>query len=675
MRKGLYFRLAADNLRKNARLYLPYLLSGVLVVGLFYIILFLANNAGLESSIGGSNLSVLLGFGAVVIAIFALIFLFYTNSFLIRRRKRELGLYNVLGMEKRHLGRMMAAEALYLGCISVVGGLLFGILFSRLMVKLLGLLMGLPVYVTGNVSPLAVLVTVLYFFGVYFLTLLTNLRQVHLAKPVELLVSSAEGEREPRTKWLLAVIGVLCLGGGYYLAITTTEPLKALALFFVAVVLVVIGTYCLFTAGSIAILKLLRRNKRYYYKPKHFTAVSGMLYRMKKNAVGLANICILSTMVLVMLSTTLSLYIGLDDSVTAAFPSAVALRCYNLSSEESDKLLAAADEKFDVPEASDYVRARYVTRNFDRTDEGYTFGGGEDNTTIGVLTCAKYYLENTGTELQLEADEICVSAGAAAVGDTLVIGTQSFRVAGNCADFDLMDHDNYIGGTLLTFVFAEEAVVRELLLSRYTELLTNDDPSDDPYVDYLQNGSFWSLYVGEELDLSNTEQVAFAQELAEYVDLAMGHGEDESAYYSIYTVSRAENMNTYCTTYGGLFFLGIFLGLCFTIATILIMYYKQVTEGYEDRERFLILRKVGMSEADVKATIRSQVLTVFFLPLIVAAIHIAFAFPMIVRMLHILALTNVGLFAICTLGSLAVFSLLYIVLYALTAKAYYRIVK
>ena len=507
------------------------------------------------------------------------------------------------------------------------------------------------------------------------MTSLLNLRQVHLAKPVELLVSSAEGEREPRTKWLLAVIGVLCLGGGYYLAITTTEPLKALALFFVAVVLVVIGTYCLFTAGSIAILKLLRRNKRYYYKPKHFTAVSGMLYRMKKNAVGLANICILSTMVLVMLSTTLSLYIGLDDSVTAAFPSAVALRCYNLSSEESDKLLAAADEKFDVPEASDYVRARYVTRNFDRTDEGYTFGGGEDNTTIGVLTCAKYYLENTGTELQLEADEICVSAGAAAVGDTLVIGTQSFRVAGNCADFDLMDHDNYIGGTLLTFVFAEEAVVRELLLSRYTELLTNDDPSDDPYVDYLQNGSFWSLYVGEELDLSNTEQVAFAQELAEYVDLAMGHGEDESAYYSIYTVSRAENMNTYCTTYGGLFFLGIFLGLCFTIATILIMYYKQVTEGYEDRERFLILRKVGMSEADVKATIRSQVLTVFFLPLIVAAIHIAFAFPMIVRMLHILALTNVGLFAICTLGSLAVFSLLYIVLYALTAKAYYRIVK
>lgn len=675
MRKGLYFRLAADNLRKNARLYLPYLLSGVLVVGLFYIILFLANNAGLESSIGGSNLSILLGFGAIVIAIFALIFLFYTNSFLIRRRKRELGLYNVLGMEKRHLGRMMAAEALYLGCISVVGGLLFGVLFSRLMVKLLGLLMGLPVYVTGNVSPLAVLVTVLYFFGVYFLTLLTNLRQVHLAKPVELLVSSAEGEREPRTKWLLAVIGVLCLGGGYYLAITTTEPLKALALFFVAVVLVVIGTYCLFTAGSIAILKLLRRNKRYYYKPKHFTAVSGMLYRMKKNAVGLANICILSTMVLVMLSTTLSLYIGLDDSVTAAFPSAVALRCYNLSSEESDKLLAAADEKFDVPEASDYVRARYVTRNFDRTDEGYTFGGGEDNTTIGVLTCAKYYLENTGTELQLEADEICVSAGAAAVGDTLVIGTQSFRVAGNCADFDLMDHDNYIGGTLITFVFAEEAVVQELLLSRYTELLTNDDPSDDPYVDYLQNGSFWSLYVGEELDLSNTEQVAFAQELAEYVDLKMGHGEDESAYYSIYTVSRAENMSTYCTTYGGLFFLGIFLGLCFTIATILIMYYKQVTEGYEDRERFLILRKVGMSEADVKATIRSQVLTVFFLPLIVAAIHIAFAFPMIVRMLHILALTNVGLFAICTLGSLAVFSLLYIVLYALTAKAYYRIVK
>ena len=320
MNNRFFSKLAASNIKKNGKAYIPYILSCVMTVALFYIVKSLSYNPGLKNMVGSSTMMTMMSMCSVIIALFAIVFLFYTNSFLMKRRKKEFGVFNILGMEKSHIAKTMAWENFYVTLISIVGGLVIGLALDKAMFLLIAQVLNEEITLGFFISDKAIISTIVMFCIIFLLILLNSIRQIHTANPIELVTAGNAGEREPKTKWVLAILGLLSLGAGYYIALTIENPLTALVYFFFAVILVIIGTYMLFTAGSIALLKILRKNKKYYYKTKHFTSISGMIYRMKQNAVGLANICILSTAVLVMVSSTSSLMLGLQDVIATRYP-------------------------------------------------------------------------------------------------------------------------------------------------------------------------------------------------------------------------------------------------------------------------------------------------------------------------------------------------------------------
>ncbi len=573
-KSGFYPKLAVSNIRKNSRFYLPYLLTCVATVAMFYIMSFIASNPGLQDMQGAGTISAMMGFGTVVIGIFATIILFYTNSFLIKRRKKELGLYNILGMGKRHIAKVLFFETVYVTVISLAGGLLGGILFSKLVFMLLLRLVDFKVTLGFNISLQAIQMTLVLFCAIFLLILLFNLFQIKLSKPIELLYGGNHGEREPKTKWPLVVIGILTLGGGYFLALYIKSPIAAIGMFFIAVILVIIGTYCLFTAGSIAWLKMLRRNKKYYYQPRHFSAVSGMLYRMKQNAAGLASICILCTMVLVMVSTSVCMYIGVEDALNLIYPRNVQIYLYECQDQAYQQM-------------STIVKEEVAKSGLDAYD----------------MVSFQYYQEE-----------------------------------------DDWNRSLFIG-------------------NKMAEALTGEIPGDNGQ-DYPPNA-----YLGFNLPGSDgaPSQLLDAIRTRLTTELAGQYDTYESETRSL----MAGNIYS---AYGGFLFLGMFLGLLFLLATVLIIYYKQISEGYDDKQRFEIMKKVGMSRAETKATVRSQILTVFFLPLIVAVIHIAFAFKIITKLLAVLSLTDISLFISCTGVTILVFAIIYCLVYMFTAKVYYRIV-
>lgn len=662
MNSSLYAKLAATNIRKNAKNYVPYILTCIVTIMMFYMMCFLAKNTALRSMSGGDSLIVILGLGTIIIGIFAVIFLFYTNSFLIKRRKKEIGLYNILGMEKKHIAKVLAFESLYVAILSITLGLSFGILLSKLMVLALGKMLNFKISFGFEISGSSVVTTLILFVSIFVLILLNNLRQIHLANPIELLRGKQVGEKEPKTKWILALIGLVSLSGGYYISLTTTSPLDAIGLFFIAVILVIIGTYCVFTAGSIAVLKVLRKNKRYYYKVNHFISVSGMIYRMKQNAVGLANICILSTMVLVMISTTVSLYIGFEDSLKSMYQWEIQVTGYDITKDEAEKIEEAITEITDSHqlEQKDVITYRYMDQmvkqqgnQFLKPDsDTYVYN---DGAIIYMIPLADYN-RLLGEEKTLKSDEVFVYyTDSKLTEDTLSFGKESYHIKGmtEISEIDL-SYSPYMVETyyvILPDMDAFEKINKEL------DTMTED-------INRMQ------YFYGFNTDAPSEKQLEVFEDI-----LASRRQEGVEPFQSLRVQSSEYMRSEFLFLYGGLFFLGIFLGSLFLMATVLIMYYKQISEGNDDRERFEIMQKVGMSQEEVKKTIHSQVLMVFFLPIIAAAIHIAFAFNVITKLLAIFNLTNIALFATCTIVTLAVFIIFYAVVYALTARTYYRIVK
>lgn len=576
MRKsGFYQRLAARSLRLNGKFYLPYLLSGAVSAAMLYDILFLNMNTGVARLKGANAVRGLLGFGAIIVALFSLALIGYTNGFLMKRRQKELGLYNILGMEKRHLARLLFWETVYSALICILGGLGLGVLLSKLFMLLLCAVMRVDVAFGFQVPGEAVLYTCLAFGIIFLLTYLMNLLRLGRVKPIELLKGSESGEREPRTKWLLAVVGVLTMGAGYVLSFTAHDPINALFLFFLAVLLVIVGTYCLFTAGSIALLKALRKNKKYYYRTKHFTAVSGMLHRMKRNGLGLATICILSTMVLVTVSTTLCLYMGVSEILNLTYSRDVQTYVNYGSPEDLDKIKAVYEEK-----AAEY---------------GVEM---EDFAALCFYAPATDYINNrTDIDPYLERAD-----GSHVVGD----------------------------------------------------------PSD----------GLMRVYVG-----CNLPEDADTGLFSAAVEVAIGRGDLGLSSRWFFTDDGRNGRLDFWASLGGFFFIGLFLGSLFLMAAVLIVYYKQVSEGYEDARSFLIMQQVGMTEREVKSSIESQVSLVFFLPLVAAACHTAGAFPMTRKLLLLFGLGNTGLFGLCSLVTLLIFAVVYYLIYRLTAREYYRIVK
>ena len=557
----LYPRLALQNIGRSKRFYLPYIFTCIGSVAMFYVLCFLQENSAAWTGNSGAILGSLLIFGIAVVGIFCTVVLFYTNSFLMKRRQKELGLYNILGMGKGNISAVLFLETLYVAFISLILGLLLGFLLSKLALYLLFTLAGFKANTPVNFSFSAVFISLCVFGGIFLLILISNFVRLRLSKPVELLRGGNVGEKEPKSRWLLAILGAITLGIGYYIAISTESPLKAIALFFVAVLLVIAGTYLLFTAGSIAILKKLKGNKSYYYRTKNFIPVSGMIYRMKQNAVGLANICILSTMVLVMVSGTVSLYAGTNDALRTQYPSEISVIVGNPTGKAAELVKDAVDK---------------------------------------------------------------------AVAD--------------------------MGLTATDFVFEQP---KDLLAEQ-----GSNSSSDN---------STW--YYGFELDGTAQEKIDCHAAVSEAVSqLDAASLEPDSGFDYAYSRGREENRQMFNLMTGGFLFLGLFLGLVFLMATVLIIYYKQLSEGYEDKERFKIMQKVGLSKAEIKKSIHSQILVVFFLPLTMAVVHIAFAFKMITKLLLVFSLTNTLLFAICTVVTVGIFGLIYGLVYMLTAKTYYKIV-
>ncbi|MGI5936309.1 MAG: FtsX-like permease family protein [Oscillospiraceae bacterium] len=670
MRKAdFYPKMALTNIRNNRKLYIPYFLTCMASVATMHIMLFINGNEGLTNMLGGDYIRIFMAFGCIIVGIFATIVLFYTNSFLMKRRKKELGLYNILGMEKRHIAAVLFYETVFTGAASIVAGLLAGLIFSKLSFAILCRLLRFPVPLGFNVSLSSIGIAAVLFAGIFLLILVSNMFQIRLNNPIQLLQGGSVGQREPKSNFFLAFVGILALGGGYAIAILTKSPLSAISMFFLAVILVIIGTYCLFTAGSIVLLKALRRNKKYYYKTEHFTTVSGMIHRMKQNAVGLSNICILSTMVLVMMSTTVSLYIGMEDIIDARYPYDISVSGDGQPEEQISEILDAINSNASQKglEVKKLIRFNELRLAAERQENTFLpdskTGNGIAGLSFLTFITQDGYRQLTGSEANLKSPaDILIYSPELPVGDKIKVLDIDFNVARH------LDSAPFGGEYISWLVDTHYVVVYD------TDVLNRL---------YLRQKEVCKTYYLPEtyiqFDITGTkeEKLDFADTLRENLSsFAVTETEDgETHTYPIYVECRQAGADEYYMIYGGFLFLGIFLGLLFMLATIMIIYYKQITEGYEDKERFAIMQKVGMSREEVKSSIKSQVLTVFFLPLVTAGVHVCFAFPIITKLLATLHLTNVSLYALCAVGTFAIFALCYAAIYTLTARAYYKIVQ
>ncbi len=665
MKTLLYPRLAATNLRKNAKAYLPYLLTCIFTCAMFYIMDSLSRNQGLNNTIGSATVEYTLSLGRNVIAVFAVIFLFYTNSFLTKNRKKEFGLYGILGMEKKHLARVLLWESLYVLAISLALGLLAGVLLDKLMYLAISKLLKTQIALGFYLSRQAMLDTLLLFAGIFLLIFLHSLRLISLSKPIELLRGGNTGEKEPKANWLFAVLGVLCLAGGYYIAVTVKNPLSALTLFFIAVLLVIAGTYLLFTSGSIAFLKLLKKNKRYYYKTNHFISVSGLLYRMKQNAVGLANICILSTMVLVMVSATASLMLGTEEILLRRYPNDLSVCADNASPSEKQAVSeliheTANEQNLVIEREAAYEHLQFMAM-YDGKQEFLVKAENDliqlsDVYNLCFLT-AEDYTRCTGTPLSLAENEVALWSGR-----------QPYRHE----TFRLFGTDYTVKQRVETFIrngnMASDMVPSYGIVVKDASVLQKlDEKQREVYGEHLSKPEF---YCGVDLACEPEEKIAFYQTLNQRLE------ENAQSWASSCRLEcRESRRKGIYQLYGSLFFVGIFLGLLFTVAAVLLIYYKQVSEGYGDQSRFAILQQVGMSKQEVKGSIHAQILIVFFLPLVTAGIHTAFAFPILKKILAVFMLSNQTLFILCTIGTFLLFALIYAAVYALTARVYYKIVR
>lgn len=671
MKAGFYVKLAWDGIRKNKRLYLPYMLTGGVMVMMYYILSFLTESPTIQHMPGGSTLMSMLPLGCIVISIFSLLFLFYTNSFLIRQRYREFGLYNILGMDKKNIGRIMIWECIIVGIISIIPGLAAGITLSKTAELVLLKLVNAPVTYELSIGVKSLWKTPLIYSGIYFLLLINSLIRVWRSKPLELLKSNREGEKIPKLIWLHAVIGVILLGTAYYLAVTIEEPLTALTVFFLAVILVIAGTYELFMAGSVVLCKLLQKNKSYYYKPNHFVSVSSMVYRMRRNGAGLASICILLTMVLVMISSSASLYFGSEDTLKNRYPKGVNISITvkdidGLNDENVKSLQNTIIESCGQQPEISFMRTGEIPGIF--SDSGVTIDYSAfvdfslstyDNVGYLAVVSLADYNRMCGTNEVLADDECmlyCIRYSYNS--DTFAMENGRPYKVKKILDEFISDGDfnSMIVPTICIVVNDFNAFVEPVLSMANFE--------GDPMIRF-------ELRCGFDLETAEAELAAADAIRASLRNLDI---EGKNNIYSYNVESREANREDFFNTYASLFFLGIMLSIVFLLAAVLIIYYKQISEGYEDQSRFDIMQKVGMTKKDIRRSINSQILTVFFSPLIMAGVHLAFAFSFIWKILMLFNLNNLPLVIMVTIICFLLFGIFYALVYKITSSSYYSIV-
>lgn len=677
MKRGFYYNLAYEGMRKNKKMYLPYILTCICMVMMLYIIQYLQHSEVIQNGRGGTTAGMTMALGGWVIGIFSLIFLFYTNSFLMRRRSKEFGLYNMLGMSKKNIVRILCWETFMTFVVSVVVGLVCGIVFSKLAeLLMLKILTGQASYGI-SVSPEGILVTTAAFAAIFFLLLLNSIRRVHAGTTISLIRSENVGEKPPKANWILGVGGFVLLAAAYYLAVSITDPLSAMVWFFIAVIMVIVATYMIFISGMVLLCKILQKNKKYYYKAAHFVSVSSMTYRMKRNGAGLASICILATMVLVMISSTTSLYFGTEDALNTRYPREINNTVWMESMNElSDATIKeytqiVRDHAKDCGASpSNVMTCRFLSANASTEDGGRIIWKDVDERATDfaalvrlILLPLEDYNKLAGTQESLKDNEALVCTKRTTYKENIISVEQmpEYKVKKQ-VDFTEL-------GSI------EPTDTLRLLLVVVPDLSKAAADVDwENAKDRYGNSEMLKKWVYN-FNTGGMDAAAQINFMSDYNGgLSTAFGEKGIMSISHMTESLEGNKEDFYGTYGGLFFLAIVLSVVFIFAAVLIIYYKQISEGYEDQNKFAIMQKVGMTKGEIRKSINSQVLTVFFLPLLLAGLHMAFAFPMVQRVLSLFNLTNAQLFMLTTGISFAAFAVLYVIVYRITSKAYYNIV-
>ena len=655
-------KLAVSNLIKNRKLYYPFALAVLLAVTITYLFYSLTLNPNIGKIRGGETISMTLGLGMVIVTIASAIIVFYANSFVMKNRSKELGIYGMLGLEKRHLISMVFKELIVFGSLTLTAGLGLGALFDKLIFALLLKLMNMKVELVATFQP-SVFILVILIFGAIFLGLVfINAFRIARMNALQLSREKASGEKKGRFLGLQTILGLISLGSGYYLAVTVENPLTALIIFFVAVLLVIFGTYLLFNAGITVFLQILKKNKRYYYQPNNMISVSNLIFRMKKNAVGLATIAILSTMVLVTMSAATSIFKASETFKKFMNPHDFGISGRNVDKEDLDKLLSqyASDKGLTVTKKEVFRHSNFGIESQDGTKLRIFKKGNNfvQPKTIFMVFDQKDYEIMTGQKLSLSGNEVGLfTKNKVLQGQKeLTLNDQTYTVKEEIKNDFVLEHvPNQFN----------------ILTSDYNYLVV---PNLQAFIDqYPDSSLFDQLYGGMNVTASEEEQLKLADDFTEYLGNFNRELNKEGSY--VFGSNLADSSAQISALYGGVFFIGIFLSIIFMVGTVLVIYYKQISEGYEDRERFIILQKVGLDQKQIKQTINKQVLTVFFLPLLFAFLHLAFAYHMLSLILKVIGVLDATMMLTVTLSICAIFLIVYVLIFMITSRSYRKIVQ
>ncbi|MFM0773361.1 ABC transporter permease [Streptococcus suis] len=664
---GLTFRLALTNLKKNRRLYFPYALMTILSTAIAYIFTSLAFHPDLGQVKGANGVTMVLGFGMIVVMLAVAIMVFYANSFVMKQRSKEFGVYSILGLEKKHLLLMTFLENLVFSVGTILSGLLLGLALDKLFYALLLKAMQMPVVLASTFQLKTLGIVVVYLFGIFALVSLFNIGKLGLTDSLKLVQGKKRGDKKTGFLWLQTLLALILLGAGYAIAQLVTSPLIAVPSFFGATLLVILGTYLLFQAGVISLLNWLKNRQTYYYKPDNFISVSNLIFRMRKNALGLATITILSSMFLVTMVGGLNIYIGGKDYVTNQNPNDYSIDVGmqpTTSKSQVEEWADAIFEETQIPVESKVVYPYQQAYFSEVTNQQIKFlTGGEaagmaysDRVGIGFILDQATYEKMTGEKLQLASDQVAIySKGVQYQADQpLRFDEKEMEIAQvlpkNVTLGHLPDHGSFLLSQYLVIVVQDLAVFENQAETRY--------------------------YMGFESSLPEEEQVD------RYDAFVFGNFESElwssnilpDGTNSISLAYRAYAMRGFFSFAGSLFFIGLLLSLIFLMAVVLVIYFKQISEGYEDRDRFVIMTKVGLDEDQTRQSIRKQLLTVFFLPILLAFVHLAFAYKMLSSILLSIGVVNAGLMLQVTAGICGGYLLLYLVVYAITTRSYKQII-
>ncbi len=655
-------KLAASNLIKNRKLYYPFALAVLLAVTITYLFYSLTLNPNIGKIRGGETISMTLGFGMVIVTIASAIIVFYANSFVMKNRSKELGIYGMLGLEKRHLISMVFKELLIFGSLTLTAGLGLGALFDKLIFALLLKLMNMKVELVATFQPSVVILVTLIFGAIFLGLVFINAFRIARMNALQLSREKASGEKKGRFLSLQTILGLISMGTGYYLAVTVENPLSAVVIFFVAVLLVIFGTYLLFNAGITVFLQILKKNKRYYYQPNNMISVSNLIFRMKKNAVGLATIAILSTMVLVTMSAATSIFSASETFKKFMNPHDFGITGRNVEKEDLDKLLSqyASDKGLTVTKKEVFRHSNFGIESQDGTNLRIFTKGNNfvQPKTIFMVFDQKDYENMTGQKLSLSGNEVGLfTKNKVLEGQKeITLNDQTYTVKEEIKNDFILEHvpNQY-----------------NILTSDYNYLVV---PNLQAFIDqYPDSSLFDQLYGGMNVTASEEEQLKLADDFTEYLRNFNRDLNKEGSY--VFGSNLADSSAQISALYGGVFFIGIFLSIIFMVGTVLVIYYKQISEGYEDRERFIILQKVGLDQKQIKQTINKQVLTVFFLPLLFAFLHLAFAYHMLSLILKVIGVLDATMMLTVTLSICAIFLIVYVLIFMITSRSYRKIVQ